>query len=159
VPWWSWLILAVLLAGLVLLAVLVYRVTEVRRAGTPVILRRLPAAADQGWRHGSVHYNDYSLVYYRLSSLRIGPTAVLPRRRLEIVGRRHPEGTELEIMEPDTVIVHLTVNAPGGKKLPPSRAGERAADYEVALDRDLLTGLLSWIEARSPSRARWRRAA
>ncbi len=143
-PWWLWLILVVLVAGLAFCASLAYRVAEVRRAGTPVLFRPVPAAADQGWRHGSVHYTEPALVYYRLSSLRPGPTATLSRRSLELVGRRTPVGTELEIMDPETVVLELRVR----------ETGRGAAGYEVALDPVLVTALLSWLEARPPSRAR-----
>ena len=100
-PMWVWVIVGVVVAGLFVAAGVVYRLIEVRRAGTPVLLRSLPADADQGWRHGSVQYGDDALAYYRLSSLRPGPTVSLSRRRIEIVGRRAPVGTELEIMDAD----------------------------------------------------------
>jgi len=162
VAWWLWLILVIVLAALVVAGILAYRLRLVRRAGTPVIFRRLPAASDQGWRHGSMHYSDYSLVYYRLTSLRIGPSAVLARRRMEIVGRRPPEGTEREIMSDEAVILRLSVtDGPGMRKLSRGARTRRggSGEYELSLEPELVTGLQSWIEARSPSRARWRRAA
>lgn len=143
-PWWSWLIVAVAVLCLLACAGLVYRVAEVRRAGTPVLLRVLPAATDQGWRHGSMHYTEPALVYYRLTALRPGPTVTLPRRRLELVGRRRPAGTELEIMDPDTVVLELRVR----------ESGRAPAGYEVALAPVLVTALLSWLEASPSSRAR-----
>lgn len=142
--WWSWLILIVLLVGAFLLGGLVYRVREVRSAGTPVIFRALPAGTDRGWRHGSVHYTERALVYYRLTSLRPGPTAMLSRRHLELLGRRAPEGTEREIMDPDMVVLALRESGPG----------QRSGEYEMAMDPILVTAFLSWLEARSPRRSR-----
>ena len=87
-------LLSVLLAVAVILgAMLVFRVEKLRRAGTPILLRIIPAAVDEGWRHGTVHYRDDSLRYYRLASLRPGPNVTLPRQGIEITGRRRPEGT------------------------------------------------------------------
>ncbi len=143
-PWWWWLILAVLLVGLLLAGGLLYRVREVRRAGTPVLLRKLPAGSDEGWRHGSVHYTEPALVYYRLTALRPGPTAVLSRRHVDLTGRRSPEGTELEIMDPDMVVLELSV----------TDHVHGAREYELAMGPVLVTGFLSWLEARPPRRAR-----
>lgn len=147
-PWWSWVILAVVVVGVLVAVGLVYRVREVRRAGTPVLFRPLPAAADQGWRHGSVHYTENALLYYRLTALLPGPTAVLSRRGMELVGRRSPAGTELEIMEPSMRIVELRV----------TERGRGFREYEIGMDPVLSTALLSWLEARPPSRSRRRRA-
>ncbi|MFT3662994.1 MAG: DUF2550 domain-containing protein [Gordonia sp. (in: high G+C Gram-positive bacteria)] len=142
--WWWWLGTAVLVVGALVFAGLLYRVREVRRAGTPVLFRELPAASDEGWRHGSVHYTEPALVYYRLTALRPGPTAVLSRRRLELRGRRAPEGTEFEIMESDMVVLELSVT---------DRAyGTR--EYEMAMAPVLTTAFLSWLEARPPRRSR-----
>ncbi|MGB3698395.1 MAG: DUF2550 domain-containing protein [Gordonia sp. (in: high G+C Gram-positive bacteria)] len=147
-PLWLWIIIGCVVAGLFVLAGVVYRVVEVRRAGTPVLLRRLPAEADHGWRHGSVHYGDDALAYYRLSSLRPGPTVKMSRRRIEIVGRRSPLGTELEIMDPDFGIVELALGRSGS-----------GAHYELAMNPEVSTAFQSWIEARRPRRARRRPAA
>lgn len=145
---WFWMISAVLIAGLLIAAGVMYRLVEVRRAGTPVLLRNLPADADQGWRHGSIHYGDDGLSYYRLSSLRPGPTVSMSRRRIEVVGRRNPIGTELEIMDPDLTVLEVSVGR-----------SSKSARYELAMNREVHTAFLSWIEARQPRRARRRPAA
>ncbi|GAA2376552.1 MULTISPECIES: DUF2550 domain-containing protein [Gordonia] len=147
-PMWVWVIVGVVVAGLFVAAGVVYRLIEVRRAGTPVLLRSLPADADQGWRHGSVQYGDDALAYYRLSSLRPGPTVSLSRRRIEIVGRRAPVGTELEIMDADFAIVELSIGRSG--------AGGR---YEIGMSPAVSTAFQSWIEARAPKRSKRRRPA
>ncbi|MFZ2510821.1 MAG: DUF2550 domain-containing protein [Gordonia sp. (in: high G+C Gram-positive bacteria)] len=147
--WWGWLILAVAAIGAFLVGGLFYRIREVRSAGTPVLFRSMPAGRGQGWRHGSVHYTEDALVYYRLSSLRPGPTAVLPRRRVEITARRTPEGSELEIMDTAMVVLDVQVTV----------STHRVVDYEIAMERVLVTALLSWLESRSPERSRRRRGA
>lgn len=146
---WVWMmIVAVVVAALLIAAGVMYRLVEVRRAGTPVLLRSLPADAEHGWRHGSVHYGDDALAYYRLSSLRPGPTVRMSRRRIEIVGRRSPSGTELEIMEAGDSILELMIGRSG-----------KGARYELGMSPEVHTAFLSWIEARQPRRARRRPAA
>lgn len=142
--WWGWILLALVVAAAFLLGGMFYRIREVRSAGTPVLLRTMPAGRDQGWRHGSIHYTERALVYFRLTSFRPGPTAVLPRGQVELSGRRVPEGTELEIMDTDMVILEVRVTEPGN----------RAREYEIAMDRILVTAFLSWLESRSPERSR-----
>lgn len=142
--WWMWLILLLVVAAILLAAGMIARVREVRQAGTPVLFRALPAADDEGWRHGSVHYTEPALVYYRLTALLPGPTASLSRRYLDLSGRRSPVGTECEIMDDDVVILALRVNEPGRPE----------ALYELAMDAILVTAFLSWLEARPPSRSR-----
>lgn len=132
-------VVAVLLL-LVVGAVVVLRLYSLRVAGVPIILRYLPAQDEHGWRHGTLRYDDHELKYYRLSSVRLGPSWTLPRNGTEIVGRRAPHGTELDVIDPDMVIVHAVT--PSG-------------DTELAFARDGLTAFQSWLESRpSPRRER-----
>ena len=142
--WWMWIILFFAISGMVTTLTLLYRLREVRNAGTPVLFRELPAGADEGWRHGTVHYTDNSLLYYRLSSILPGPTAQLSRSAMVITERRQPAGTESEIMDDDATIVQLDVSG---------------AEYELAMEPVVATAFLSWYEAASPSRSRRGRPA
>ncbi|WP_156890434.1 DUF2550 domain-containing protein [Gordonia shandongensis] len=145
---WAVFIVAIVVAALVITAGVVYRLSEIRRAGTPMLLRAVPADTDEGWRHGSVHYGDDALNYYRLRSLRPGPSVTLSRRRIEIVGRRTPVDTELEIMDGDFTVIEVAVGR-----------SERSAHYELGMSPEVSTAFLSWIEARSLRRVRRRPAA
>lgn len=147
-PIWAWILSAVVLVGLIAACLLIYRLRLVRLAGTPVLLRPLPADADEGWRHGSIHYTDDAILYYRLSSFKLGPSVNLSRRRIEVSGRRGPVGTESEIMDRDIVVVEITVG----------RRGQDPA-YEMAMAPEAMTACQSWLEARAPRRARRRPAA
>lgn len=120
-----------------LVAAFCYRFVTVRRGGTPVLLRMLPAAGDGGWRHGVVLYGDLEMRYFRLSSVRILADRHFSRHRMEIVGRRQPVAGELEIMPGPVSVVEVLCEDRG---------------FELALDRDALTALLSWIESRPPER-------
>ncbi|PWD42671.1 hypothetical protein ACN93_13890 [Gordonia paraffinivorans] len=139
--------LSVLLAVAVILgAMLVFRVEKLRRAGTPILLRTIPAAVDEGWRHGTVHYRDDSLRYYRLASLRPGPNVTLPRQGIEITGRRRPEGTETEILEGMQILqVHTKGRGDGA--------------YELAMGPGAVTAFQSWVESRQSERSQRRRSA
>jgi len=140
-------LLSVLLAVAVILgAMLVFRVEKLRRAGTPILLRTIPAAVDEGWRHGTVHYRDDSLRYYRLASLRPGPNVTLPRQGIEITGRRRPEGTETEILEGMQILqVHTKGRGDGA--------------YELAMGLGAVTAFQSWVESRQSERSQRRRSA
>ncbi|GAB3133475.1 DUF2550 domain-containing protein [Tsukamurella serpentis] len=126
-------VLVVLVAGVVV----VLRLYSLRVAGVPIILRYLPAEPEQGWRHGTLRYGDHELRYFRLSSVRLGPSWTIPRAQTEIVGRRSPHGTELDVIDPDMVIVHAVT--PHG-------------DTELAFARDGLTAFQSWLESRPDPR-------
>ena len=147
-PVWVWISCLAVVAVVAAAAFVLYRLRLVRAAGTPMLLRVLPAAADEGWRHGAAHYTDDALVYYRLSSLRPGATESLSRRRIEVVGRRSPSGTEREIMDDDVVIIELAVGRKG-----------QGGRYEIAMPPDLTMAFQSWFEARAPRRARRRPTA
>ncbi|MGW0038465.1 DUF2550 domain-containing protein [Gordonia sp. NPDC003376] len=142
-------VLSVLLVVvLALCGLLAVRVAQLRRGGTPVLLRILPAEVDEGWRHGTVHYSDEALRYYRLTSLRPGPSRTLVRRRLDISGRRRPVGTERDILE-GMVILEVHQSAPSGD----------GRTYEIAFDPGGVTAFQSWVESRRSLRSQNRRSA
>jgi hypothetical protein len=122
-------VLAVLLA---VTGASLYRFAMLRRGGTSALLRVLPAAGGEGWRHGLIRYGDESLVFFKLTSLRLGPDSRITRD-VEVGDRRGPRGDEYDIMNDAIVVTRLTDGSRG---------------YEVALDRGSLAALQSWVEAR-----------
>ncbi len=139
------LVIVLVVAAVAVLAVAVAglcRLAEIRRTATPILLRAVPAAEDHGWRHGSVHYGEDTLVYYRLVTFWRGPTARLVRSAMTIVGRRDPRGTEVEILE-GMVIVELAPGADGS-----------GSGYELGVTPEALTALQAWLESSPPRRAR-----
>lgn len=130
-----------LIAGVLLLGLVVYRLTELRREGTPVLLRELPAAADAGWRHGTIAYGDNVLRFYRLSSLRPGPTITLIRSAIEIGRRRDPVGTEDEILDG----MRIAELAPGADGV--------GGAFELAMSAEAMTAFTSWLESRQSARS------
>ncbi|OCH78886.1 DUF2550 domain-containing protein [Gordonia sp. UCD-TK1] len=143
----AFVMLSVLLAvALLLCGFLALRLAQLRRAGTPVLLRTVPAGVDQGWRHGTVHYSDDSLRYYRLTSLKPGPNVTFARQGMEISGRRAPEGTETDILDGMLILQVQT-------------AGRAEDDYELAMGPGAVTAFQSWLESRQSARSQRRRSA
>ncbi|MEE4022555.1 DUF2550 domain-containing protein [Gordonia sp. PKS22-38] len=136
------ILLGVLLGvALVMCGLLAYRLSQLRRMGTPVLLRQIPAADDEGWRHGTVHYSDDALRYFRLTALRPGPTRTLVRQSIEITGRRRPFGSESDILE-GMVILELGAGA-----------DDEGRAYELAMAPGGVTAFQSWLESRQSKRS------
>ncbi|MFI5777508.1 DUF2550 domain-containing protein [Nocardia sp. NPDC051570] len=133
------IILVLLLVGLALASI--YRFVMLRRGGTAAILRVLPAKGGQGWRHGLIRYDEDRMVFFKLTSLKLGPDSTIHRRGIEVVDRRGPVGDEYDIMTDDIIVV--TVSDGDGS-------------YELALDRGSLAAFLSWVESRPSDRIRRR---
>ncbi|WP_431972295.1 DUF2550 domain-containing protein [Nocardia sp. bgisy134] len=131
------IILVLLLVALALISV--YRLIMLRRGGTAAILRVLPANGGQGWRHGLIRYDEDRLVFFKLTSLKLGPDATIRRRGIEVGDRRGPRGDEYDIMT-DEIIVTEVADAEG--------------NYELALDRGARAAFLSWVESRPSDRTR-----
>ncbi|MBS4727292.1 DUF2550 domain-containing protein [Mycobacterium sp. SM1] len=141
------MIAVVVLAAVLLLIVvaLSYRLWKLRQGGTAAIMRDIPAAAGQGWRHGVVRYQGGEAAFYRLSSVRLWPDRRLSRRGVEVVSRRSPRGDEFDIMTEEIVVLELRDTTQVHRR-----------GYELALDRGALTAFLSWLESRPSPRARRR---
>jgi hypothetical protein len=136
------------LAEVLLLAVaslvasfVVHRVQLLRRGGTEVVLRTLPSGTGAGWRHGVLRYREDEAVFFRVASVRPGSDRTVPRRTLELLDRRTPDGSELDVLPAGCTVVRFRV---GGE------------ESEIALDGGALTAFLSWVESSPPNRARRR---
>ncbi|MFC3964808.1 DUF2550 domain-containing protein [Nocardia jiangsuensis] len=116
-----------------------YRLIMLRRGGTAAILRVLPARGGSGWRHGLIRYDEDRLVFYKLTSLKLGPDSVITRLGIEIGDRRGPRGDEFDIMTDDIVVIAVA---------------DKEGEFELALDRNSLTAFLSWVESRPSDRSR-----
>ncbi|MFC9998059.1 DUF2550 domain-containing protein [Nocardia sp. NPDC127526] len=133
------IILVLLLVALALAST--YRLIMLRRGGTAALLRTLPARGHGGgWRHGLIRYDEDSLVFYKLSSLKLGPDSTMRRLGIEVSNRRSPQDDEYDIMT-DELIITLT---------------DGNGSYELALDRGALAAFLSWVESRPSERIRRR---
>ena len=134
-----------LVAIIVLLALLVLsivvsgrRLQLLRRGGTPVVVRSLPAAPGRGWRHGVMRYREECLVFFRISSLRLGPDRRIHRRSVVVLGRRRAQPSERDVVPVGATVVHFR---------------DHGGESEVALGPGALTAFLSWVESSPPGRA------
>jgi hypothetical protein len=138
------IVVSILLLGAI--GCLVYltfrRVSLMRGGGVDVCLRRRPASvgrdASAGWHFGVGRYRGNEMLWYRLTSLRPGPSTVLDRTELEILDRRHPDGGESYVIPQAASVLQCRV---GG------------ADLELAMAPGVLTGFLSWLESAPPGRS------
>jgi Protein of unknown function (DUF2550). len=140
--------IALLLACLCLTYLAVRRVRLMRGGGVDACLRRRPAGVlrdvTAGWHFGVGRYRGDELAWYRLTSLRIGPSMVLDRTRLEIVGRRAPFEGEAYVIPDAANVLHCRVDG---------------QDVELAMTSEVLTGFLSWLEAAPPGHVEFYRRA
>ena len=132
------------LAGLVLVAALVFVVMAVRRwlftrgGGTvECSLRELPqeCGAPGVWRLGIGRYKGDVLHWHRVFGFRRRPRQVIHRRGLVVSNRRVPDPEEAEGLLPDVSVIEV-------------RNGDQAV--ELAMGAAALTGFLAWLEAAPP---------
>jgi Protein of unknown function (DUF2550) len=117
------------------------RVRLMRGGGVDLCLRRRPVALSRdvaaGWHFGVGRYRGDQFAWYRLTSLRPGPTVVMDRTELEILDRRAPLDAEVYAI-PHAASVLRCRNGSNG--------------VELAMATGVLTGFLSWLEAAPPGR-------
>lgn len=142
------------LGGIALAGVIMamWRFLFIRSVGTAVVIRRLPARGEHGWRYGRVRYTGSRLVFYQLRSLSPLADLKLPRRSSEILTHRDLSDREQRLM-------------PRGARIVEFRADGRR--FEMACNSRGETALTSWIESAPNARdtdamtrtVMWRRAS
>lgn len=135
---WIILLIILILVLLGLTGVSFYRFAMLRRGGTSALLRVLPADGGHGWRHGLIRYGDESMVFFKLTSLKLGPDSRITRQGIELADRRSPRGDEYDIMTDEIIVTGVT---------------DGFRSYEVALDRGSTAAFQSWIESRPSGRS------
>jgi hypothetical protein len=133
---------ALLLVAAVLVWLALRRLRALRSGGVHAALRTRFDDSGKGWHLGVGRYQGDEFVWFRVLSLRMGPDRVISRSALEIADRRDPFGPELYSMPPSSRV--LRFRETGG-----------AADVEIAMSPDALTGFLSWLESAPPGRLPW----
>lgn len=133
-------VLGLLLVLLVIALCYILRWVFMRRhGGVSVALRWNPDSERAGWHLGVGRYRGEEFVWYRVWSLRVGPSRVFRRDTLEIVARRDPVGTE-------------SYAVPMGSRVLRCRSDDDEP-IEIAMGPDALTGFLSWLESAPPGRS------
>lgn len=128
------LLVVVVVVGVVLVA---RRVHLLRRGGSIVVLRGLPAPEGRGWRHGVLRYDEEALEFYRVASVRLGPDRRVARRRLTVADRRRARPAERDTVPPGSTVLLLD---------------DGRGEVELALAGGSLTAFLAWVESSPPSR-------
>lgn len=121
----------------------VRRVRLMRGGGVDLCLRRRPVSASRfwskdasaGWHFGVGRYRGNQFAWYRLTSFRPRATIVLDRTEFEIVRRRAPLDAETYAIPNAAWVLLCRTNG---------------TDLELAMAPGVLTGFLSWLEARPP---------
>ncbi|GAA2777696.1 DUF2550 domain-containing protein [Kitasatospora sp. CM 4170] len=95
----------------------------------------VPQTDGKGWVFGIGRYSGDSIEWFRVFSYAPRPRKVLPRREIEVLGRRYPEGQEELALLSGSVVLRCLHNG---------------APLELAMSEDALTGFLAWLEAAPP---------
>ncbi|MFT4299546.1 MAG: DUF2550 domain-containing protein [Aeromicrobium sp.] len=141
-PLWLWFVdslLGMVALVIVLLALIVVRRRAIgRRTGAfeLTVNRREQGAA--GWTLGTGVYHDDHLEWFRTFSLSWRASFVLPRRGVEVTGRRAPSRAEADLLAPGSIVVDCV--------------GPQEHYLRLALTPPALTGLLAWLESSPPGR-------
>lgn len=130
-----------LLVAVVLVWLAFRRLRALRSGGVHAALRTRLDDTGKGWHLGVGRYQGDEFVWFRVLSLRPGPDRVISRSALEIADRRDPSGPELYSMPPSSRVLRFRETG--------------AAEIELAMSPDALTGFLSWLESAPPGRLPW----
>src|SRR5215475_7316642 len=118
--------------------VLVFRLAAGRRrrlltgGGTDMSLRLRRTAPGRGWALGVARATGDRLLWYRVFALPLRPPRAVPRRGLEVVSHRTPQGSESRAVQPGAVVVEC--QTPTGP-------------LHLAMSPETLAGLRSWLQA------------
>ena len=123
---------ALILAVIVITLLAPWRFITLRSKGTPVLLRKMPAPGDHGWRHGAIRYVGEKIEYYKLRSLSPRADLFVMRGDLKVLARREPTSNEVLYMHPNTRILLIEI------------AG---TEYELAFENRGDTAFIAWLES------------
>lgn len=127
--------LSLVLIALLVMLVAWRRLRDLRVGGIEVALRTRKDDGGRGWHLGMAHYRGEECVWYRVLSLRSGPSRVLNRNEVEIVARREPSMAESYVVPSGATVLTLI---------------HLGQELELAMGSDALTGFLSWLESAPP---------
>ncbi|QGK71172.1 DUF2550 family protein [Allosaccharopolyspora coralli] len=132
------LVLALALAALGIVVRVWRRVHQLRTGGVDVALRSRADEGARGWHLGVARYRGEEFTWYRVLSLRNGPSWVMNRSDVAIAGRREPTTPETYTVPSGSVVLDLD---------------GLGRHVEIAMGPDALTGFLSWLESAPPGKS------
>lgn len=142
-PVWLWFVDSLaLIVGLLLVVVLLLtfrRRSIARTSGSfDLSINKHAEASASGWTLGMARYSENHLEWFRTFSFSWRPHYRFERGRIDIKGRRVPEGREAFAVHAGHVIVECH-----------TEVGVR----QLAIGPSALTGLLAWLEASPPGQS------
>jgi hypothetical protein len=151
--WLGVLEVGVAIVVLVLLAILVLAARRrwlAREGGTFECSARLRTSSPSGgWALGVARYNGEMLEWFRFFSYAFRPRISMRRAEVHVVDSREPDPIEALALYEGQRVVTLAGNA----VTPPRKPVGEQDRWELAMDPESLTGLLSWLEAAPPGLA------
>lgn len=114
-----------------------YRFFRIRSSGIPVIMRRMPAEGNHGWRNGLLRYAGKEVKFYQIRSLSPAADAVFDRYEVELNGQRDLKEHEAPFVPFDTPITMFSHNG---------------VEYEAQMSTHGRMAFVSWVEAAPDSR-------
>ncbi|WP_029135243.1 DUF2550 domain-containing protein [Nakamurella lactea] len=124
--------LGLLVAVVLVIALVAVRRTTLARSGGIDMSWRSDPRRSGGWVLGQGRFSGESLELFRAFSILPMASRSLDRHDLVLGERRPAQGTEPDLLPPESVIV---------------RCRDAGADLELAMSEDALTGLRSWLES------------
>lgn len=106
-------------------------------------LRLSTTTPGTGWVLGVARYSGERLEWFRSFSLSLRPRLVFRRGATRAGAQRRPDAIEAVLLYADQRIIRLETT--------------EGSSWEVAMQEDSLTGLLSWLESAPPGMAYRRR--
>ena len=102
-------------------------------------VRTSTTSSGTGWTLGMARYNDEAFEWFRFFSFRVRPRLSLLRTSTRVSGTRDPEPDEATVLYAGARVVEVE-----------EQSAEGPHTFELAMNPDSLTGLLSWLEAAPP---------
>lgn len=141
-------VLVVVVGLLVCITVVFVRRRYLSRAGGvfDCELRSLDSGSRGRWVDGLARYDTNSLEWYRVLSLSFRPRVVLKRRGAKLLDHRSARPEEVPVLFAGHRVARVQVCSSTGE--------ERI--WELAMARESLVGLMSWLEAGPPGGASYK---
>ncbi len=142
----GWLVALLVVAAVVVLLVGMLTVLALRRrwlardGGTfECSVRLRTSTPGAGWALGVARYNQEAFEWFRFFSYSFGPRKTFRRDEIRVLESREPDAVEAVALYAGQQVVTLE-----------ERSAVGVTQWNLAMGRDSLTGMMSWLEAGPP---------
>jgi hypothetical protein len=133
-------LLAVVILVLMLVVLALRRRWLARQGGTFECSFRLRTSTPgAGWSLGVARYNDENFEWFRFFSFSLNPRKSFVRNSVHVLDDREPDAVEAVSLYAGQRVVSIEATS-----------GASVESCDLAMSRESLTGLLSWLEAAPP---------